>query len=155
MFQEMRRQLIGDMKTSGGPKKGGGGAAEAADPGAFLAEMHKNSPYQLQIQDNIEKFGPVIKELAKEVANFAATDMKLLVEFVNSTDDVLDELVDEHAVLKAGGFDWPKKYQTFREAKVMYDKLQAKKLKFKEWPRNPRKSITDELADIQKFMVSF
>lgn len=151
MFQDMRRQLLGNQKGGAG-KRGAAKSSEPVDPNAFVAEMQKHSPYQQRVADNIIKYGPIIKDLAKEVANFAATDIKHLLEFVESTDAVLEELEDEHAVLKQGNFEWPKKYQTFREAKVMYEKLQGMKKKFKEWPRNKSKTVAMELADIQKYM---
>lgn len=153
-FQELRRQLLGNQQTGGGggPKKTGGEtAAEPVDAASLMSEMQKNSPYQRRIKDNIEQYGSIIRDLAREVANFNAGDMKILVKFVDSTDAVLDELEDENAVLKQ--FEWPKKYQTFREAKFMHEKLQAQKTKFKEWPRYPNKTVPVELADIQKYMV--
>lgn len=156
VFQELRRQLLGNQQTGGGGggvKKGGGqAAAEPVDAASLMSEMQKNSPYQMRIKENIEQYGSIIQDLAREVANFNAGDMAILVKFVDSTDAVLDELEDENAVLK--NFEWPKKYQTFREARFMYEKLQGQKVKFKEWPRNPKQTVPVELADIQKYMVS-
>lgn len=85
-----------------------------------------------------------------EIANFKANDMKELAELVKRVDELLDELVDETAVLKQ--FEWPAKYYVFREAKSLYEELELMKKNFNDWNKKC-KTTSDELKAIQKYMV--
>lgn len=153
MFQEVRRALLGgSSKSTNGRKIGGGGGGDGGgDAASLFAEISKNSRYSQSIQSDIMKYDQVIKDLIKEIATFKASGMTHLLEFVTSTDSILDELSDETAVLKS--FNWPKKYYVFREAKALYEELDCMKKKFKDWQRHPVRSLADELLEMQKFTV--
>eukprot|EP00210_Caulerpa_lentillifera_P003492 g3332.t1 len=148
MFQEMRKALLGNAaKGGGGPKKIGGGAA--ADPGALMDELSKNSKYAAQVAADIENYGGIIEGLIKEVSTFEPSDMPEMIEFVNKVDGVLSELSDETAVLKK--FDWPQRYYTMLEAKGLYKELEKMKETFSPWKKTENKAVA-EMQKIQKFM---
>lgn len=151
MFQEVRRALLGDQAKPGNTKKFVAGSKTGGDPTSLFAEISNNSRYAQSIQNDIVKYDQIIKDLIKEIANFKASSMNHLLEFVYKTDSILDDLADETAVLKT--FDWPKKYYTFREARALYEEMDKLRKKFKEWKRVPVRSIQDELSEMQKFAV--
>lgn len=152
MFQEVRKALLGDQQKGGTGKKFQSGSKGGGDPSSLFAEISNNSRYAQSIKQDIVKYEQVIKDLIKEIANFKASSMSHLLDFVNSTDSILDELSDETAVLKE--FDWPKKYYIFREARALYEEMDKLKRKFKEWKKVPVRSLQDELNEMQKYTVS-
>lgn len=82
-----------------------GGKTGGGQPGSLLNEPASKSKYAQSIQEDILNYDQVIKDLVKEIGQFKSSSMNCLLEFVNSTDAVLDKLTDEPAGLKS--VNWP------------------------------------------------
>lgn len=152
MFRELHKALLNRQARAGnsnkfviGAKTGGG------DPGSLVNELATKSKYAQSIREDILNYDQVIRDLIKEIGQFKSSTMDCLVEFVNSTDATLNKLTDEPAVLKS--FNWPRKYDVFREAKALHDEMKNLQRKFKEWRRVPNRSVGDELKLMEKFTV--
>ena len=64
----------------------------------------------------------MINKMARSIRQEKPQDMDALVSFVASTEEQLETLSDEHAVLKS--FEWPeKRFDCFREATTLYKEL--------------------------------
>lgn len=151
LFHEIRNAELGiapKAATNGRRvKKGGNG-----DAASVLEELQKNSPYLSAIRADTISFGAEIKRLIDDMALISFPDMAHLGRFVQDTDLILEKLSDEPKVLK--NFEWPEKYYTFREADSLYNELTKMTASFREWQKKPRKSLVDNLQDMQTFAVS-
>lgn len=150
LFHELHRGSQNSQRKAGRGKMfvAGGGV----DPSSVLAEITQKSHYAQRIQTDIEKYDQEIKDLIKKIESLKISSMIKLLDFVESTDIILDQLSDETAVLKR--FNWPQKYYAFREASALYKELVVLKQKFMEWKRLPTRPIQDELKEMEKFTVS-
>lgn len=98
-------------------------AAAAADARANLnAELEKKLGRPELIRKNFQERQPDLLQWAGEVKRFKAGSMQELQGFVNDTEAKLKTLVDEQAVLKLMGEDWPEdRYDNFLLACKEYE----------------------------------
>lgn len=150
LFHELRRASQNNQGRAGRGKRFGAGGG---DPSNVLEEMSQKSRYAQCIRAEVEQYDQEIKNLIKRIEIEKVSSMKKLLDFVESADIVLDKLSDETAVLKS--FEWPHKYDAFREASALYKEMEALKHKFVEWKRLPTRSIQEELKAMEKFTVSY
>eukprot|EP00899_Mesostigma_viride_P017958 jgi/Mesvir1/26163/Mv06862-RA.1 len=106
--------------------EGAPAAAAAAEPVDLQKELMKqlgaNSAYMKNVQEDIERYGARINQLAQAVRIVYPGSMDELQVFVAAVEEQLAVLSDEGAVLKA--FDWPEsKMDCMREASTQYSEL--------------------------------
>lgn len=154
MFHEMRRALQGNIPRTKIDARRSDKSLNTSTPdsASIFAEICKNSPYSQRIQADIVEYKLMIENLIRDLAAFKPSTMSAMIDFVNSTDSILDQLSDEPVVLKA--FNWPKKYNIMREAKALSEELEGIRLRFLHWQRNAARSLKDELAEMEKYTVS-
>lgn len=127
-------------------RKGGG------DSAALFDEMKSKSQYVQAIEKEIVQYDAVIRNLIREIVNLKVPSIGYLVDFVKSTESILSELTDETAVLKS--YEWPKRYDTFREACALFKDLGLLKRHLKEWVELSGRSVKENLARMNTYMVS-
>ena len=63
--------------------------------------------YQLDIEKQAEQFGPQLLQLAKAVSSAVLGDVEAVRQLVQEADIVMNQLVDERAVLRKAEVPWP------------------------------------------------
>lgn len=150
LFHELRRASHTNREKSGTERRFAGGMGGGLS--SVLAEITQKSQYAQSIQADVDKYCQVIKDLGKKIVSLKVSSMRQLLGFVRDTDNVLDKLADEVGVLK--NFEWPPKYDIFREACALYKEMNGLKEKFTEWKIPSSRSAPDELKEMEKFTVS-
>jgi len=108
------RVMTGLTKQDGGPAVVVDAAAEQDARANLKAELEKKLGRQAIIQQNYEERRKDLLVWAAEVKRFSAGSMQQLQGFVDGMEANLRTLVDEQAVLKLMGEDWPeKRYDDF------------------------------------------
>ncbi|KAK9053435.1 hypothetical protein SSX86_030069 [Deinandra increscens subsp. villosa] len=89
----------------------------------MIGEIENRSTYLTSIKSDVEKYGPLLNYLIKEVESAAFTEISDVEGFVKWVDGELSCLVDERAVLKHFP-QWPeRKADALREAAFSYRDL--------------------------------
>lgn len=149
LYQELRKS---ELKTSFGAHRAPRAAGANSGSESLFEELKKMSKYLQSIQDDVRTHGSTIKQLIIEVESLRPKCMESLAAFVSSTDEALDKLTDETAVLKR--FEWPGKYFTFREACALRKEIKGMKESFTLWTRPAYTSAAEELRKIEEKLVS-
>lgn len=90
-----------------------------------LAEMTKRSAYFQQIEEDVQNYATIIKELKGTIISFKTKDMAELLKFHNHVESHLEKLTDETQVLaRFEGFP-TKKLESLRTAAALYTKLNS------------------------------
>ncbi|KAK2631795.1 hypothetical protein EUGRSUZ_L02437 [Eucalyptus grandis] len=90
-----------------------------------LAEMTKRSAYFQQIEEDVQNYATIIKELKGTIISFKTKDMAELLKFHNHVEPHLKKLTDETQVLaRFEGFP-TKKLESLRTAAALYSKLNS------------------------------
>jgi hypothetical protein len=116
---DLFRVLTGLSKGSGAAGAAGTAAADAAadaadQQGAWKAELERKLGRKALIQQNYQERREDLLTWAAEVNRFKADGMQQLQGFVDSMEGRLKTLVDEQAVLKLMGEEWPeRRYDDF------------------------------------------
>ncbi|GAB2298704.1 hypothetical protein Dimus_032778 [Dionaea muscipula] len=115
---------VSNGKSSQGKKSVGSNSSSGKQSMAdALAEMTKRSAYFLQIEDDVQKHGQIIKELHAAINSFQTKDMDELLKFHRHVESHLEVLTDESQVLsRFEGFP-VKKLEALRMATALYTKL--------------------------------
>ncbi|KAF8031238.1 hypothetical protein BT93_D0444 [Corymbia citriodora subsp. variegata] len=116
---------LNGRSTNCGKSKAGvssGGKQGMADA---LAEMTKRSAYFQQIEEDVQNYTTIIKELKRTITSFKTKDMTELLKFHNQVESHLEKLTDETQVLaRFEGFP-TKKLESLRTAAALYSKLDS------------------------------
>lgn len=116
--------LNGRSANCGKSKAGvsSGGKQGMADA---LAEMTKRSAYFQQIEEDVQNYATIIKELKRTITSFKTKDMTELLKFHNHVESHLEKLTDEtQVVARFEGFP-TKKLESLRTAAALYSKLNS------------------------------
>ncbi|KAI6703805.1 hypothetical protein NL676_012941 [Syzygium grande] len=90
-----------------------------------LAEMTKRSAYFQQIEEDVQNYATILKELKSTITSFKTKDMAELLKFHNHVESHLEKLTDETQVLaRFEGFP-TKKLEALRTAAALYLKLNS------------------------------
>jgi hypothetical protein len=117
----MFRQLTGLSKGSTGAAVQDTGAAKA-DDGAWKAELEAKLGRKKLLEQDFQLRQKDLSVWAGEVKGFQAGSMQELQGFVDGMEARLKTLVDEQAVLKMMGEDWPEaRYDDFLVACKEYE----------------------------------
>ncbi|KAJ0591362.1 putative protein CHUP1 [Helianthus annuus] len=104
-------------------KNGGSGLVPAAYSRDMIGEIENRSTYLTSIKSDVEKYGPLLNFLIREVQSAAFREISEVEAFVKWVDGELSCLVDERAVLKHFP-QWPeRKADALREAAFSYRDL--------------------------------
>lgn len=142
--------LIG--KSSAGKKNasnGGGGSGGGKSMADALAEMTKRSAYFMQIEEDVEKHGKLIKELQISLTAFQTKDMNEMLKFHKHIESHLEVLTDESQVLsRFEGFP-VKKLETLRMAAALSTKLNGIVSEIHNWKIEP--PLARSLDNVEKY----
>lgn len=128
----------------------GAGAAPVDAQRGVMQEMAGKSAYMRQVEADRQRMGPMITDLASQIASFMPQDMLQVEVFVGEVERRLDLLSDERMVLKPFS-TWPeKRLEAMREAVARKGELE--KLTCTMDPHGDkwvaRASIADELQQV-------
>ncbi|KAI3786275.1 hypothetical protein L1987_39837 [Smallanthus sonchifolius] len=121
-------------------KNGATGFVPATNSRDMIGEIENRSTYLTSIKSDVEKHGPLLNFLTREVESAAFTEISDVESFVKWVDGELSCLVDERAVLKHFP-QWPeRKADALREAAFSYrdlKNLESQVLGFKNGFKQP------------------
>ncbi|KAI3439942.1 uncharacterized protein J3R85_004067 [Psidium guajava] len=129
LYRQLKGKVEGSSLNgrSANGRKGQVGCSSGGKQGMAdaLAEMTKRSAYFQQIEEDVQNYSTIIKELTKTITSFKTKDMAELVKFHNHVESHLEKLTDETQVLaRFEGFP-TKKLESLRTATALYLKLNA------------------------------
>lgn len=151
MFQQIRQAELANASKSTTGRRFAKSNGSGGDAAALFAELMKTSAYSRAVQQDAIDYADTINSIIRRVANFKPENLSELMEFVHTTDSVLDNLVDETAVLKL--FEWPKTYQTMREVKAVVLELEGLKNGFTSSEAHPQTSAVLEMKHMDICLV--
>lgn len=126
---------------------------------AVKDELESRSGYVRQINTERDKFGPMILDLARQIADFKASRIEHIQAFLAEVERRLAKLTDERMVLKGERFAalWPeRRLDAMREAAALDRELRALLQSMDpEGPAwTPKSNVKDELLQVvEKFDV--
>ncbi|XP_030528843.1 uncharacterized protein At4g04980-like isoform X2 [Rhodamnia argentea] len=129
LYRQLKGKVEGSSLNgrSANGRKGQVGCSSGGKQGMAdaLAEMTKRSAYFQQIEEDVQNYSTIIKELTKTITSFKTKDMAELLKFHNHAESHLEKLTDETQVLaRFEGFP-TKKLESLRTAAALYLKLDA------------------------------
>ncbi|KAI7753680.1 hypothetical protein M8C21_017623 [Ambrosia artemisiifolia] len=137
---EFYRSLMKRETTHKENKNGSTGFVPAAYSRDMIGEIENRSTYLTSIKSDVEKYGPLLNFLIREIQSAAFTEISDVESFVKWVDGELSCLVDERAVLKHFP-QWPeRKADALREAAFSYrdlKNLESDVLSFKNGLKQP------------------
>jgi len=149
MFQALNKKKVAGRTPAAQNEKKRGANAEAAGGLRMQDELMQKSSYHAAIQKDVAQYGEALRQLGSEMAAFHASSAEELDKMYCKALAVLEQLSDDHAVLKHIE-TWPhSKWEMMIVATVRHKLLADFQNRITSWPPKPMPPY-DEVEALEK-----